>query len=171
MRLTNILLQCVTIGLLSCGGDKSAINQETRKENRIFDQADIFTTQQEDSIFYLIDKLDKEVGSQIVVLTIDTLNGQDLNEFSNYEFEKRQLGRDKERDGILITVVTKEKSMRIEVGYGLERIIKDEIAAQINREVIAPKFREGKFGPGIYNAVDTIKLLIEKNRGLVGKMP
>jgi len=104
-------------------------------------------------------------------LTIDTLNGQDLNEFSSYEFERRQLGRDKEKDGILITVVTQEKSLRIEVGYGLERILKDEITARINREVIAPKFREGKFGIGIYNAVDTLKLLIEKNKGLVGKMP
>jgi len=67
MRPTNILLLYVTIVLLSCGGDRSTINRETTKENRISDQADIFTTQQEDSIFYLIDKLDKEVGSQIVV--------------------------------------------------------------------------------------------------------
>ncbi|GHN01565.1 hypothetical protein WSM22_30540 [Cytophagales bacterium WSM2-2] len=170
MRLIYLLLLFITTGLFSCGGDGSAINRETTKENRIIDNADLLTTEQEDSVFYLIDQLDKEIGSQIVVLTIDSLNGQDINEFSNHEFESRRLGRDKELDGLLMTIAVKDKSMRIEVGYGLERIIKDEIASRINRNVIAPKFREGKFGQGIYNGVDTIKTLIEKNKDLVGKM-
>lgn len=171
MRLTYLLLLLITTGVLSCGGDGRAVNKETTKENRIIDNADLLTTVQEDSVYYLIDRLEKKIGSQIVILTIDSLNGQDLNEYSNHEFESRQLGRDKELDGLLITIAVKDKSLRIEVGYGLERIIKDEIAGRIIRNVIAPRFREGKFGQGIYNAVDTIKTLIEKNKDLVGKMP
>ena len=123
------------------------------------------------SIFYLITDLEREIGSQIAVITIDTLNGVGINEYSIGEIEKLRLGRDMQKDGLLITVALMDKSMRIEVGYGLELIIKDEIAARITRNLMAPKFSEGKFGQGIYDAVDTIKLLIERNKGLVGKMP
>src|SRR5688572_32675909 len=115
MRQINLLLLFITSGLLSCSSDSNTVNRETTKENRIIDRADLLTSEQEDSIFYLIDKLDKDVGSQIVVLTIDSLNGQNINEYSNQEFESRRLGRDKELDGILITIAMKDKSMRIEV--------------------------------------------------------
>jgi len=164
----------ITIGLLSCNRDKQEVKQETSrertKENRIFDKADLLTKNQEDSTFILIKDLEKNTGSQIAVITIDTLNGVDINEYSNREFEKLNLGRDLQKDGILLTVALKDKSVRIEVGYGLEKVIKDEIAARIIQNVLLPKFREAEYGQGIYNGVDTIKLLIEKNKDLVGQM-
>jgi uncharacterized protein len=59
--------------------------------------------------------------------------------------------------------------MRIEVGYGLEKILKDEIAERICREIMTPKFRQGKYGQGIYLGVVDIKELIEQNKDLVGQ--
>jgi len=145
MRRFAFVLTCL-LGLWSCNGGKKD-KFEVTKSNRIFDNADLLTSSQEDSIFYLIENLDKEIGSQIAIITIDTLNGVGINEYSINQIEKLDLGRDKQKDGLLITVAHKDHSMRIEVGYGLERIIKDEISGRINRNVMAPKFREGKFGP------------------------
>jgi uncharacterized membrane protein YgcG len=61
--------------------------------------------------------------------------------------------------------------MRIEVGYGLEKIIKDEIAARINREIMSPRFRKGDYFNGIKEGVEKIKRQIEENRQLVGEHP
>jgi uncharacterized membrane protein YgcG len=107
----------------------------------------------------------------MVVITIDALNGQTINEYSIQQAERLKIGRKNYNDGILFTAALGDREMRIEVGYGLELIIKDEIAARINRNIIAPKFRERKFGLGIYKGLDSIKYLIETNKSLVGKSP
>ena len=82
-----------------------------------------------------------------------------------------KLGRSNFNDGLLIAVALKERAIRIEVGYGLEKIIKDEIASRIIREEIGPRFKEEKFYEGLYTAVEKIKKLIEENKDLVGQAP
>lgn len=139
------------------------------KADRIFDEADVFSPAQEDSLFTLINEVDATIGSQIAVMTIDTLNGEKIEEFTMREFERLGIGRKKENDGILITLAMKDHGMRIDVGYGLEGIVKDEIAGRIIRNNMTPKFREGKFCLGVYDAIDSMKYLIENNRELVGK--
>lgn len=154
------------LGLVSCS------NLEKFRptiENTIYDSAKLLSKVQTDSIFELINNLNKKVGSQMAVITIDTLNGQRINDYSLRQAERLKIGRPSFDDGILLTVAVKNREMRIEVGYGLELIIKDEIAALINRQIIAPRFRKGKYGLGIYKGLGSIRFLIENNRGLIGK--
>lgn len=139
------------------------------REARIFDHAHLLTDAQQDSVFTLIKDLNEKTGSQIAVITIDTLPGKSINEYSLEVAENLGLGRKEQNDGILIAVAVRERQMRIEVGYGLEQIIKDEIAAKIIREIMAPRFREEKYGLGIYKAVDSIRFLIERDQALIGK--
>jgi len=166
MRLA--LFTFIILGLLSCHRPERF---QPTVNNTIYDSAGLLTKQQTDSIFGLIQELNDNIGSQIVVIIIDSLKGQEINDYSIRQTEKLDVGRERYKDGILFTASLKERQMRIEVGYGLELIIKDEIASQINRQVIAPKFRDGKYGLGIYLGLDSIKYLIEKNRDLVGKFP
>ena len=74
------------------------------------------------------------------------------------------MGRDLYKDGVLITVVYQDRKTRIEVGYGLEKILKDEITAQIIQEQMLPKFKEQKVYEGVYESVSAIKKLIEENK-------
>jgi uncharacterized membrane protein YgcG len=162
------LFTFIILGLLSCHRPerfRPTIN------NTIYDSVGLLTKQQTDSIFGLIKELNDNVGSQIAVIIIDSLKGQQINEYSIRQAERLGVGRESYKDGILFTASLKERQMRIEVGYGLELIIKDEIASRINRQVIAPKFRDGNYGLGIYLGLDSIKSLIERNRELVGKSP
>jgi len=154
----------------SCGGNKITVH-EVKKEHRIMDEADLLTSQQEDSIFTIIQDLEKNIGSQIAVLTVVSLNGEKIEERSLQTAEKMGLGRAKYDDGILVMVAVDDRQMRIEVGYGLEKIIKDEIAARINREVMAPRFSKGDYFNGIKEGVEKIKNLIEENGHLVGERP
>lgn len=81
------------------------------------------------------------------------------------------LGRPTYNDGILITIAFKDRMARIEVGTGLENIIKDEIAAEIIREELAPKFREENYGQGLFLVVEEISRLIRDNSHRVGQKP
>lgn len=159
----------ICMQLLAC--DKEPSNQELRIEDRIFDYANLLTSNQEDSLFQLIKSLDTEIGSQIAVVIVDTLNGQRIEQYSLQMCERLGLGRSKFNDGILISVAVKNRQMRIEVGTGLEMIIKDEIASRINREEMMPRFREDDFAGGLTSAIKRIIQLIEANKELVGKRP
>jgi uncharacterized protein len=168
-----VLYICVSITLLfySCKRPSERIYNNSRIEDRILDSADLLTTGQEKDIFKLIQSLEKSVGSQIAILTLNTLNGQHINEYSIQKFEYLSLGRDLYGDGILITVAHQDRETRIEVGTGLEKVITDEMAARIIREQMVPKFKEDKMYEGLNDAVIAIKKLIEDNKQLVGQKP
>ena len=168
MRIILIITVLTFLGLvISCNTPKE--NRSVDARESIFDHASLLTVQQKDSIAELIRGLERRIGSQIAIFTIDTLNGENINEFSLRTAEKLHLGRPKFDDGILITVAIRNRQMRIEVGYGLEKIIKDEIAARIIREDMAPRFRQEDYSGGLKVTVEKIIKLIEDNKELVGK--
>jgi uncharacterized protein len=137
--------------------------------DRVIDRANILSETAEDSIFSVIQDLENNVGPQIAVLTIETLNGEDINKFSLRTANEMNLGRKFVRDGLLLTFALNEGLIRIEVGAGLDKILKDEIALKISREEIVPPFRNGKYGEGLYNGVRRIKSMIEQNDNLIGQ--
>jgi uncharacterized membrane protein YgcG len=137
----------------------------------VSDNAGILSDPEEQKLTGLIRDLEKNVGSQLAIITVDSLHGEEIEAFALRAATDMKLGRSEFNDGLLIVVAMKERSTRIEVGYGLENIIKDEIASRIIREEIGPRFREQKFYDGLYTAVEKIKKLIEENKDQVGKMP
>ena len=170
-KIHHLIPLIVTTGLLTmCGPQKSA-DRTVNRDSRIFDRADLMMPQQEDSVFSLISTLEADIGSQIGVLTIPSLKGKSIEQFSIAVADSLRLGRPTYNDGILITVALADRQMRIEVGTGLENIVKDEIAAQIIRDDMVPKFRQQNFGAGIYAAVGRICQLIREHETLVGQPP
>lgn len=164
-----LILALIVAFFISCSNNKNL--EQTSLRDRVIDHAHVFTNSQRDSINNVIEKLETEIGSEIGVLTVANLGGQTIEAFSLNKADSLGLGRASYNDGILITVAMQERQARIEVGTGLENIIKDEIAARIIREDIAPKFREAKYGRGIYDAVAKISQLITDSEKLIGTQP
>lgn len=116
---------------------------------RVNDNAEILS---ENTRLLLSEKLkehEDRTSNQVVVLTITSLQGESIEEYSNIVFDTWELGQEDKDNGILIVVVPNEKRMRIEVGYGLEGTLPDVIASRIIREIMTPRFREGDFDGGI----------------------
>ena len=114
-------------------------------------------------------KLERSIGSQIAIVIIDTLDGEKIEEFSFRTAAQMKLGRSKFDDGVLIVQSIKDKKIRIEVGLGLEKILKDELVARIIREIIVPRLKERKYFEGYFDGVVKIASMIEENRDLVGQ--
>ncbi|MBQ6656204.1 MAG: TPM domain-containing protein, partial [Ottowia sp.] len=96
-----------------------------------------------------LDALRAETGIQIVVLTIPTLAGEALEEFSMKTASAWGLGKKREDNGALLLVAMQERKLRIEVGYGLEHKLTDLMSSRIIREAITPAFRRGDYAAGI----------------------
>ena len=137
----------------------------------IYDSANVLNNLQSDSITALIKELKTSTGSELSVIIIDTLNGQSIEKYSIVKADDLRLGREEYADGVLFVVSVNDRKMRVEVGSGLELILKDEIVAKIIREIITPEFRNQKYGQGIYLGIDNLKNLIESNKNLIGKRP
>jgi uncharacterized protein len=112
-------------------------------------------SEQKELTDYLLE-VDRQTAAQIAVLTIPSLEGDDIESISIRTAEKWQLGEQDTDLGVLIVVALAERQMRIEAGYGAEAELTDAKCGLIIRNIMAPAFRNNKYGEGIIAASKTV---------------
>ncbi len=120
-----------------------------RPANYVVDLAGIIDPADEQGLNNYLRELEVKTTAQLVVLTIQSLDGQSIEGFSIDQAEKWGLGQKDKDNGILLTVSTGDRRYRIEVGYGLEGLLPDSFAGTLGREYLAPYFKRGEFSQGI----------------------
>lgn len=105
--------------------------------------------------------LEDKTGDQVVVLTIPSLEGEALEDFSLRVAQTWKLGQKDRDNGVLFLIARDDRKMRIEVGYGLEPTLTDAISGRILRNIVRPAFRSGDFNGGIEEGVDAIVKTLE----------
>jgi len=123
---------------------------------RVVDLAGVIESAVEERIEAKLALLEKSDTTQIVVLTVPTLDGDSIEDFSIQVVEKWKLGRKGLDNGALLVIATNDRKLRIEVGYGLEGRFTDLIAGRIIRQIIVPRFRKNDFSGGIEAGVDAM---------------
>ena len=103
--------------------------------------------------------LEAENGTQIAVLTIDSLDGENLEEYTLRVAETWGLGQRGMDNGALLLIAVQDRQMRIEVGYGLEDRLTDLMAGRIINERIIPFLRKGNFNGGVRAGVQAMIIL------------
>ena len=123
---------------------------------RIVDQANIISRETRDALEPRLAELEQKSGIQLVVATVNTLEGQEIEPYANELFRFWKLGEKNKNNGVLLLVAPKERRVRIEVGYGLEGTLTDALSAVIITNAITPRFKTGDYGGGITRGVDDI---------------
>lgn len=100
-------------------------------------------------------------GSQIAVLIVPSTQPEDIAQFGIRVADQWKIGRTKIDDGVILIVAKNDRTLRLEVGYGLEGAIPDAIARRVIAETITPHFRSGDFYGGIDAGVQQLMRLIE----------
>ncbi len=100
--------------------------------------------------------LEAKSSIQLVVATVPTLNGQEIEPYANDLFRYWKLGQANKNNGVLLLVAPKEHRVRIEVGYGLEGTLTDAISKIIIANAATPRFKAGDFDGGVTRASDDI---------------
>jgi uncharacterized protein len=99
---------------------------------------------------------EQQSGHQVVLLSIQSLQDEDLASFALRTAERWKLGQKGHDNWALLLVSVSDRKLRIEVGYGLEGTLPDATANQIINEIIVPRFREKDFGGGIESGLSAI---------------
>lgn len=100
--------------------------------------------------------LDDSTSNQVVVVTVNSLNDQDIQDVATATFRDWGIGNKKTNNGVLLLISTGDRKIRIEVGYGLEGAIPDVVASDIIANDLTPAFKQGNYYSGINKAVDDI---------------
>ena len=100
-------------------------------------------------------------GSQIAVLIVPTTQPEDIAQFGIRVAEQWKIGRAKIDDGVILIVARDDRTLRLEVGYGLEGAIPDAIAKRVIAETITPYFKADDYYGGIDAGVQQLMRLIE----------
>jgi uncharacterized protein len=101
-------------------------------------------------------------STQIVILTIPSLEGEVLEEFSIKVGDVWKIGQKGKDNGIILLVSNQDRKIRIEVGRGLEGKLTDLASGQIIDLVMNPRFKNGDYDGGFIAATQT---LIDVTRG------
>src|ERR1700709_169752 len=121
---------------------------------RIVDQANVISASARQTIEPKLADLEAKSGIQLVVATVNSLEGQEIEPYANELFRTWKLGEKAKNNGVLLLVAPNEKRVRIEVGYGLEGTLTDALSKVIITNAITPRFKTGDFNGGITRGVD-----------------
>ena len=103
-----------------------------------------------------IKELEDKSGIQLVVATVKSLQGSDIETYANELFRFWKLGEAKKNNGVLLLVAPTEHKVRIEVGYGLEGTLTDALSSVIISSAMVPRFKANDYSGGIERGVDGI---------------
>jgi len=129
-------------------------------DRRVTDLAGLFSAPAVASMETDLESLETETGAQVAVLTIPSLEGQVLEDFSMNVVESWQLGQQGSDNGVLILIARDDRKIRIEVGYGLEGVLPDILCGRIIDNAMKPAFRQGDFSEGTQRAVEIVAGLV-----------
>jgi len=99
---------------------------------------------------------ERDQSTQIVVLTIPSLQGDDIDQFTIRVADRWKIGQKGKDNGVLLVLAQAERKVRIEVGLGLQGVLPDITAGRIIRDVMRPHLKSGNFEQGIDAGVDGI---------------
>jgi len=88
-------------------------------------------------------------SNQIAILIVPSLEGEDIDGFGIRVAEAWKAGDQKKDNGVIFIVSIQDRKMRIETGLGLEGVLTDALSSRINRNEVAPQFRQGNYDAGV----------------------
>lgn len=143
--------------LILFGGTLAYAALPARPAGPVYDGASVISDAIEAQIDAKLRALSEETGKTLIVATVPSLGGDEIDDYAVQLFETWGIG-DKEKDeGALILVAPNERRARIEVGFGSEAVLPDALAGRIIDQQMIPNFKAGKYGEGILEATIAVE--------------
>jgi uncharacterized protein len=160
LKLMLSLLALVLVYSVSAGARADIITVPPLSQ-RITDLTQTLNAEQIAALTAQLASLEQAKGSQLAVLIVPTTGDESIEQFGIRVVDAWKLGRKGVDDGVLLLVAKNDRTVRIEVGRGLEGALPDVTAFRIIREFIVPAFSQGDFAGGITVGVEKISSVIQ----------
>ncbi|MBQ4612490.1 MAG: TPM domain-containing protein [Clostridia bacterium] len=161
-RLRRLLAVCLAVLILAAcvGCDAEYTYPNATERFFVNDFADILSEADEQAIFEIGVALQTATDAQVVLVTVDSLDGQELEEYSLGIARAWGIGDEEKNNGILLLFTTDGPHSRVEVGYGLEGALPDSKAGRILDTYLVPWYEDEDAWSA--RLTDTYKALINE---------
>jgi uncharacterized protein len=151
-----VCLSFLVLPLLFFGAQEASGLTVPALSGHINDTASLLSNRAVQDLERMLSEFEHTDSTQIVVLTIGSLEGEDLQEFSLKVAENWKIGQKGSDNGAILVIARDEKKIRIEVGRGLEGKLTDLTSGRIIREKIRPRFSKGDFDGGVKEGLSSM---------------
>jgi uncharacterized protein len=132
------------------------IPEKPKLQTSLYDYANLLSVQQKTALENKLINYSDSTSTQIVIATIETINGEDIGILTPKWAQEWGIGQAKEDNGVFILLANKERKIWIAPGYGVEHLITAGIGGEITRNIIIPEFKKGDFYTGLDKGTDAI---------------
>ena len=116
---------------------------------------------QKESLEQTLAAFEARKGSQLAVLLLPTTAPEGIDQYALRVAEQWKIGRAKVDDGAILVVAKDDRTLRLEVGYGLEGALSDIVSKRIISDTIVPRFKQGDYFGGIDAGVAQIIRVVD----------
>ncbi|KDP84023.1 membrane protein [Cupriavidus sp. SK-3] len=128
---------------------------------RVTDLTGTLTREQQASLDQTLQAFEAKKGTQVAILIVPTTQPETIEQYSLRVVEQWKLGRTRVDDGALLIIAKDDRTLRIEVGYGLEGVLTDAASKRIISEDIVPRFKQRDFYGGVAAGIDRMLGVID----------
>jgi uncharacterized protein len=128
---------------------------------RVTDLTGTLSADQRQALESQLQAFEQHKGTQIAVLIVPSTAPETIEQYGIRVAEQWRLGRKNVDDGAILIVAKNDRTVRIEVGYGLEGPLNDAVSNRIIQEIIVPRFRQGDFYGGISAGIDRMIRVVD----------
>lgn len=115
----------------------------------VHDEAGVLSPQTRAQLEALLKAERDSTSNQIAILVVASIQDDDIDLYANRVFNDWKLGDAQKDNGVLFLIAIEDRKMRIDVGQGLEGVLTDALSSRINRNEVAPAFRQGNYDAGV----------------------
>jgi len=148
------LVLCVTLAQIAFAQFK--IPEKPGLQTSVYDYAHTMSTSEAKMLEEKLVRYSDSTTTQIVVITTETLNNEDINVVGPKWAHAWGIGQQDTDNGVLILVAKNDRKVGIYPGYGVEHKLIAATGKQIIDYVITPAFKNGNFYSGLDHGADAI---------------
>lgn len=146
----------ITILLAQVAFGQYTIPEKPKVQTSVYDYAKLLTSEQKSALESKLIKYSDSTSTQIVVVTVETINGEDIGILTPKWAHQWGIGQAKEDNGVFVLLANKERKIWIAPGYGVEHKLTAGITGELVRNVIIPEFKKGDFYGGLDKGTDAV---------------
>lgn len=153
----------LAVGLLLFWSPVAAAPVYPALTGRVIDGAGVLPTSVEDALAAQSQALEGRTTDQFVIITVPSLQGVSIEEYSLGLGKSWRLGQIGKNNGVLLVIAPNERKVRIEPGSGLETVLDHTTSQAIIQDAILPQFRKGQLAKGVSDGAEAIIERLDAN--------
>src|ERR1051326_2329979 len=139
--------------------------QDLKPQGYVNDFAGVINPETNQELNALCSEVDHKADAQIAIVTVKSLEGEPIENFSIDLATRWGIGPRQKDRGVMILLAPNDRQYRFEVGYGLEPILPDGLVGGFGRQA-RPLLREGNYSAALLLMTQQVAAVIAKDRGL-----